>query len=495
MFQISWKSKAVNITNVFDIGPKAFHLGVLKKEIMPEEIGNLKELENTARYIWNVSEKQSSRHGNTVPCLKGGGRKAAQSLHFERLASIIIRASISKESSKKEFWKAVAQNYFKTFTVDKRKVEQLRLVWRRNSGDIRSLVKYVHQGEELNNGHSNENDRASCMGDNRGEPIDISTLIQSHLDSRNSSNQGSMSHDSSIDDFFGRVVGRAVVTVYNEFCRGDQHQNPSSTTKEPATTSPNSNIEVGGSQCSKISTSPIPHPSFQSPRQHVEVKENSPNQVFRIDTIEPGTSLTCYERLDEDQSDNSFLNMPGVSTMTVKTLSGSNVPSSCVFRATLTRPVTFVSLPIEWRDIPIKVITVKGKSTGHRAFAGEYVAFFPDILKLFNGYCCWIFKKNYIKQENSRKKSSPYWRGHAICKYQDVEVHLRIADKEVGVLEINFSGDVEHDITKPKAKRITGKPRQNLISEVWKTNNNPSKLHRDSLLNIDSDAFSAGIRT
>jgi hypothetical protein len=85
------------------------------------------------------------------------------------------------------------------------------------------------------------------------------------------------------------------------------------------------------------------------------VKENSPNHVFRIDTIEPGTSLTCYERLDEYQSDNSFLNMPGVSTMIVKTLSGSNVPSSGVFRATLTRPVTFVSLPIEWRDIPIKL--------------------------------------------------------------------------------------------------------------------------------------------
>jgi hypothetical protein len=36
-------------------------------------------------------------------------------------------------------------------------------------------------------------------------------------------------------------------------------------------------------------------------------------------------------------------------------------------------------------------------------------------------------------------------------------VHLRIADKE-GVLEINFSGDVEHDVMQPKAKRITGKP-------------------------------------
>jgi hypothetical protein len=86
-------------------------------------------------------------------------------------------------------------------------------------------------------------------------------------------------------------------------------------------TSPNlTNIEVGGSQCSKIPTSPIPHPSFQSPKQHVEVKETSPNHVFCIDTIEPdtkqpGTSLTCYERLDEDQSDNYFLNMPSVSTM------------------------------------------------------------------------------------------------------------------------------------------------------------------------------------
>ncbi|CAB4026800.1 Hypothetical predicted protein [Paramuricea clavata] len=265
--------------------------GRIKKRNNARRLHFLKELENTARCIWNVSEK---RHKHADPGLKGGGRKGAKpTLDLERLASIIIRVSISKESSKKEFWKAVAQNYYKTLTVDKIKVEQLRLVWRRNSGDIRGRVKYVHQREELNNGHSTENDLVSCMDDDQGEPIDTSKLIQSHLDSRNSSNEGSMSHD----------------------------------------------------------------------------------------------------------------------------------------------------------------------------------------------------RKNYIKQENSRKKSSPYWRGHAICKYQDVEVHLRIADKEEGVLEINFSGDVEHDVTQPKAKRITGKPRQKLISEVWKTNNNPSKLHRESLLNIDSMPF------
>jgi hypothetical protein len=38
------------------------------------------------------------------------------------------------------------------------------------------------------------------MDDDQGEPIDTSKLIQSHLDSGNCSNEGSMSHDSSIDD-------------------------------------------------------------------------------------------------------------------------------------------------------------------------------------------------------------------------------------------------------------------------------------------------------
>jgi hypothetical protein len=75
--------------------------GSIKKRNNARRLHFLKELENTARYIWNVSEKQSSRHGNTVPGLKDGGRKAAQTLDLERLASIIIRVSISKESSKK----------------------------------------------------------------------------------------------------------------------------------------------------------------------------------------------------------------------------------------------------------------------------------------------------------------------------------------------------------------------------------------------------------
>ena len=99
----------------------------------------MKELENRAKYIWNLplEETQSVWHG--LHGFKGGGRKSAEILDYEGLARIVVRISVSKETSKKEFWKAVAQNYFKMFNVDKKKVEPSRLVWRRNGGDIKSL--------------------------------------------------------------------------------------------------------------------------------------------------------------------------------------------------------------------------------------------------------------------------------------------------------------------------------------------------------------------
>lgn len=106
-----------------------------------------------------------------------------------------------------------------------------------------------------------------------------------------------------------------------------------------------------------------------------------------------------------------------------------------------------------------------------------------------------MFKKNYIKKGHSRTKSAPFWRGYATCKHGDVNVQLKIADRENGVMEITFSGYVKHDVTLPKAKRITGKERSDIMVDAWKTNDNPSKLHRDRLLDIDADSFSAGNRT
>ena len=131
----------------------------------------------------------------------------------------------------------------------------------------------------------------------------------------------------------------------------------------------------------------------------------SSKQVYDIASND--AALNCYECLDEEDSNASFLEVPNVSSMTAKTLCSSNVPPSGIFRATLKRALSLVLLPPEWRDIPIQCVAGKTDYTDHRAFAGNYVAFFSEILKKFNGYCCWIFKKKLYKARTPKKEIVP----------------------------------------------------------------------------------------
>lgn len=127
--------------------------------------------------------------------------------------------------------KAVAQSYFKTFTVDKKKIEQLRLVWRRNSGNIRgrveicghshitygvedlveqpalntSVVDEVRQREQFTPQRcENKNEPASCTGTTEKlEPVRSSKRIQHSLDLSKALNDGYHSamscHENSIE--------------------------------------------------------------------------------------------------------------------------------------------------------------------------------------------------------------------------------------------------------------------------------------------------------
>ena len=123
---------------------------------------------------------------------------------------------------------------------------------------------FVHQREdpELLNSHSKENDNESmsATSSNKNEFVDDQDVQSSHDSGNNNYERenSSMSHDGSIDDFFGRVLGRAVITVYNEICCDDQSQKPPSAAKTQDQTPLNfSNVDVGVTQCHETSTNPI----------------------------------------------------------------------------------------------------------------------------------------------------------------------------------------------------------------------------------------------
>ena len=162
------------------------------------------------------------------------------------------------------------------------------------------------------------------------------------------------------------------------------------------------------------------------------------DHIYDIDRDE----CQCYNCSTENESEH-FLNAPHILSSTVNALSNSNIPSSGTFHAKLVRSVSYVRLPSEWLNIPLK----SGKDeNAPKSFSGNYTTFFYKILKAFNPFCCFTFKRNYIKRDNSRTGGCPFWRGTVACKHEDVVAHLTIQARNENILKIEFTGDVNHAI-------------------------------------------------
>jgi hypothetical protein len=68
---------------------------------------------------------------------------------------------------------------------------------------------------------------------------------------------------------------------------------------------------------------------------------------------------------------------------TANALSNRNIPSSGTFNAKLVEPVSYVTLPSDWLNIPLK-----GKDESAPKY---YATLFREILKAFNPFCCFVF--------------------------------------------------------------------------------------------------------
>jgi hypothetical protein len=315
-------------------------------------------------------------------------------------------------------------------------------------------------------------------------------------------NSNTHSGNCTLTEFFGNVFGRAVSYAYKDHmhdsdftCGADSVG--SSEFRDPKDINPdclrhssyaddseqNSDADIDMFYTSDIEEPTDTNHSCLDSEVDVEMPDD---YVYNIDRDQ----CQCYKSLKENENGRLF-NTPHLLASTVNALSSSNIPSSGTFNAKLVRPVSYVTLPSDWLNIPLKG---KDENTP-KSFSGNYATLFREILKAFNPFCCFVFKRNYIKRDNSRKTSCPYWRGTVVCKHEDVVSHLTIQDREQNILRIEFIGDVKHDITKPKATKMLGEQRATAIQEYERTNTTPSKYHRDKLVELPSEAFQAGNRS
>ena len=104
--------------------------------------------------------------------------------------------------------------------------------------------------------------------------------------------------------------------------------------------------------------------------------------------------------------------------------------------------------------------------------------------------CCFKFRSNRFKKENSRKQNIPFWRGAVECTFEHFSCkgNLKILKKNSNNICVTFAGKIKHSSLKVKRRKTTG---ENLLND----SESSSKLHRLGLLKLSGDQLASGKRT
>ena len=178
----------------------------------------------------------------------------------------------------------------------------------------------------------------------------------------------------------------------------------------------------------------------------------------------------------------------------VQSLTKSRKSKTGEFSAVITNRKHCIKLPDEWKRIP--VIEIKT----HRKYGGDYANFFSDLLAPFNQYCTFRFTYNHIKREGTRKQSEPFFHGKGNCAFHKdgcpFKFDITIKKPGDNYMKVLFIGDIYHPGGRLKARKFTGKKKEN-IKEFFRKNpsGQPSKLWRDKLASTPSKSFTSGNMT
>lgn len=162
-----------------------------------------------------------------------------------------------------------------------------------------------------------------------------------------------------------------------------------------------------------------------------------------------------------------------------------------MFQKNLPEKVKFQLTPGEWEQLT----PVRSKS-GRLKLPTGWTEIFLKHMKQSNPYCCFSFTGNRVRALGSRKRTTPYFRGKAVCRHSDCLVQARLTvttnDEASRTVTLTYTDNVNHDTSYITARQVKGKVRQEIAEKL--SNVCPSKYHHDRLNAIPSGAYAAGNR-
>eukprot|EP00111_Clytia_hemisphaerica_P014785 TCONS_00043590-protein len=202
---------------------------------------------------------------------------------------------------------------------------------------------------------------------------------------------------------------------------------------------------------------------------------------------------SIIEEESEDPQDVSFFNEVGLDHSTAESLANKKLTKTKFFTRDFHGKKASYMITPEFRKIPI----ICDRKTLKRRRGGNWVDITLKLIKEANPFCSWKFTYNHIRKNKTNKKNSSYWVAKAKCTFVDCNCRVEITqeDKESLELVFHFIGDINHNVTKPKSRKINGEARKQVKSKFLKEpNHSAAGNYRKSLASIPSDVFASGNR-
>ena len=235
------------------------------------------------------------------------------------------------------------------------------------------------------------------------------------------------------------------------------------------------NIQASG-QCDSIK-------EHQKAELRIEINEQHPELIQDL------------QRTPEKQPSN---NPPGTSSLlenvgslveTMSILTNATLSEDGYYLKKFNEKTFIIPLPKSWRnDI---ILSENGKRM-YQNFLDRAIS----LVENHNESCCYKFRVNRFKRDNSRKHRLPIWSAIISCTFDDCKskASLSIDSEFDNHITVTFDGQIKHAMSEVRRRKVSGDERESMKNILKVSKEAPSKIYRDSLANMSDAQYASGKR-
>lgn len=230
--------------------------------------------------------------------------------------------------------------------------------------------------------------------------------------------------------------------------------------------------------------------SDKTVHQNLQIEENdacsdSSNDTIIYDSKQYEKNLVC-DTGKEDEINNHESNCFKIDMKTVENMFDVNLTGTKYFEKQIPKCGRFSLCSTKWK-------TALSSVKGRQIQKGRWHHIMNEGIKQYNPYCVFMIRRHQINVSKHRRKrkGSKLFSAHLYCKFKDCPVQCKLQMYSTDKVDIQFDGNIRHDLREQRSRPISGDERKEVMKE-FETGQKPYRLYLKKFRDIPDDVKIAG---